>query len=107
MTQHFTIDNFNQEVIEASNEKPVLIDFYADWCGPCRMMAPVLNEFSDHIGDQAIVGKINTEQSPELAHKYGVMSIPTLIIIRNGEEVERLVGVHNVGSLDQIIKEHL
>lgn len=84
-----TAQNFEQEVLQS--DKPVLVDFYADWCGPCKMMAPVIEEIAGETEDVK-VGKLNIDQEMELAQKYGVMSIPTLIVFKNGEEVKRDLG---------------
>ena len=81
-------DNFNE--IKSGN-KPVLIDFYADWCGPCRMMAPVIEEIAKE-SDGVVVGKINVDDEPELAQAFGVMSIPTLVVLKGGVEVTRSTG---------------
>ena len=83
-----TKENFD-EIIK--NDKPVLLDFYADWCGPCRMVAPIVHEIADE-NDNVVVGKINVDNEPELAEKFGVMSIPTLVVMKNGEEVKRATG---------------
>lgn len=93
MVKHFTDDNFASEVLEASKTKPVLVDFFATWCGPCQMQAPILEETATAIGDKAVVGKVNTEEAPKTAGDFGVMSIPTLLIFKDGKEVKRFVGV--------------
>ena len=80
----FTNENFEKEAIEASKEKPVLVDFFASWCGPCKMQGPIVDELESEIADKAVVGKLNTETAQDIAGKYGVMSIPTLIVFRNG-----------------------
>ena len=81
--------NNYDEVI--ANEKPVLIDFYADWCGPCRMVAPIVEEIaSEH--PEYVIGKVNVDQEAELASKYGVFSIPTLVVLRNGKVSRKLSG---------------
>ena len=84
-----TAQNFEQEVLQS--DKPVLIDFYADWCGPCKMMAPVIEEIAGE-ADDVKVGKLNIDNEMEIAQKYGVMSIPTLIVFRDGKEVKRDLG---------------
>ena len=83
-----TKENFD-EIIKS--EKPVLIDFYADWCGPCRMVAPIIHEIAEE-NDNVVVAKINVDNDPELAERFGVMSIPTLVVMKNGEEVSRATG---------------
>ena len=84
-----TAQNFEQEVLQS--DTPVLVDFYADWCGPCKMMAPVIEEIAEE-ADDIKVGKLNIDNEMEIAQKYGVMSIPTLIVFKNGEEVKRDLG---------------
>ena len=87
---NITKDNFESEV--TLSDKPVLIDFWAGWCGPCRMVSPVIEQIAGEI-TTVKVGKINIDEQPELAQKYGIMSIPTLIIFKNGKPVEKSVGV--------------
>lgn len=90
-------ENFEKEVL-GSNE-PVLVDFYADWCGPCKMMAPVVEELAKELQGKAKVGKINVDENQDLAMEYNVMSIPTLIIFKEGKEFKRLVGVRDKNEL--------
>lgn len=90
-------ENFEKEVLN-SNE-PVLVDFYADWCGPCKMMAPVVEELAGELQGKAKVGKINVDENQDLAMEYNVMSIPTLIIFKEGKELKRFVGVKDKNEL--------
>lgn len=75
------------------SEKPVVVDFWAPWCGPCRRLSPVLEEVAAELADQVTVAKLNTDENAETAGKYGIMSIPTLVIFKNGKEVGRTVGL--------------
>jgi len=93
MVKHFTDDNWQTEVIEASQTKPVLVDFFAVWCGPCKMQAPIIEEVDEALGEQAVVGAVNTEEAAKVAEEYGIMSIPTLMIFRQGQPVKTYVGV--------------
>ena len=101
MEKKFTSENFEAEVLKS--EKPVLVDFYADWCGPCKMMAPAVEELANE-QDDVIVGKLNVDFAPELARTYKVFSIPTLILFKNGEAVEKRVGVQSKAELEMLIK---
>ena len=86
---HINIDNFRNEVLDS--EKPVLLDFWAPWCGPCRMVSPIVDEIATERGDIK-VGKINVDEQPELAAQFGVMSIPTLVVMKGGKVVNKMVG---------------
>ena len=91
-----TKQNFETEVIHS--EKTVLLDFWAEWCGPCRMVSPIVDEIAEET-DNLKVGKINVDDEAELAQKFGIMSIPTLILMKNGAEVKRLVGARSKSEL--------
>ena len=84
-------DNFEKEVMEAN--VPVLIDFWASWCGPCRMMSPVIDKISEEMGDKLKVCKVNVDENHELAEKYEIMTIPAFIVIKNGAESGRTIGI--------------
>ena len=86
---HVTTDNFETEVLKAG--QPVLVDFWASWCDPCRMLTPIIEQLAGELTDVK-VGKINVDEEPDLAARYGVMSIPTVIVFKNGEEAARSVG---------------
>lgn len=103
MEKKFTTANFESEVLKAG--KPVLVDFYADWCGPCRMMAPAVEALAEELADIAVVGKLNVDENEEIAMQYGVMSIPTLIVFKNGQPVKKTIGVQAKEVIEQMIKE--
>ena len=90
MLKHLTKADFDAEIENAG--VPVLVDFWAPWCGPCRMIGPVIEELAGQTGDKASVCKVNVDDDPELARRFRVVSIPCVIVFRNGEEAERIVG---------------
>ena len=95
------ITSLNFDEVKAS-DKPVLLDFYADWCGPCRMVAPVLEEIaSEH--PEYVIGKVNVDEEGELAKEFGVMSIPTLVVLKGGEVANRIVGSRNEAQILELL----
>jgi thioredoxin 1 len=102
---HFTKDNFEEEVLKG--EKPVMVDFFAEWCGPCKMAGPVIDELAGEYKGKAVIGKINVDEEQELAQKYGVMSIPTVIIFKDGKELERKMGFPGKEVYQKMIEDHL
>ena len=90
MSHIVTDQNFDDEVLKSKT--PVLVDFFAEWCGPCKMIAPLVDELATEFDGKAKIVKLNVDESMDTSQKYGVMSIPTLIFFKNGEEVDRLVG---------------
>lgn len=95
-----TTQNFEEEVLKS--EKPVLVDFWATWCGPCMRQAPIVEELA---AEGYSVGKVDVDQQPELAGRYGVMSIPTLVVFKGGKEVQRLVGLTAKSDLKRLLDE--
>lgn len=104
MTVVINKDNFE----EVSKNGVVLIDFWAEWCGPCQQMLPILDQFAEQMGDKMTVGKINVDENPELAGQFRVMSIPTLVVLKDGEMVEPpLVGVQTIDKLEEVCGKYL
>lgn len=102
-TQTFTDQNFAQQVLQS--DKPVMVDFWATWCGPCVMAGPVVDELADEYKDKVIVGKLNVDQNQATAQQYGVMSIPTVIMFKEGKEVARKVGFAGKPMYEELIKQ--
>jgi thioredoxin 1 len=97
-----TSTDFDSQVLQGST--PVLVDFYADWCGPCKLAEPVLDELSESYKDKVKIVKLNVDEENALAGKYGVMSIPTTILFRNGQEVDRQIGFGGKQTFENLIK---
>lgn len=104
MTVHFNKEGFDK--VLASGQL-LMVDFWADWCGPCKMLAPVIEGLGDEYEGRAIVGKINVDEEQELAIRYGVMSIPTVIFFKDGEEVARKVGVLPAAQFTEVLDNYL
>jgi thioredoxin 1 len=96
-----TESNFEDEVLKS--ELPVLVDFWADWCGPCKMLAPTIEELATEYKGRAKIGKLNVDQHPAIAEKYGIRSIPTLIFFENGAIVDQAVGVQSKNNLVKML----
>lgn len=94
--------NFEEEVLQS--DKTVLIDFWASWCGPCKMMSPVIDSIAEEMGEEIKVCKINIDEEQNLAIKYNVMSIPTFIVLKNGKEIGRSVGVQDKSEITNMLK---
>lgn len=94
---NLTDANFEAEVLKS--DKPVLVDFFATWCGPCKMQAPIIKELAEEIGEKAKVGKMDVDANPETAGKFNIMSIPTIKIFKDGKELETIAGVQSKDAL--------
>jgi len=97
-----TENNFTTEVA-SHTDTPVLVDFWAAWCGPCRTQLPILEDFDAQCGDKVKVTKCNTDDNQTLAEKFGIMTIPTLLVFQNGTQIAKGVGVHNIAQLKKLV----
>ncbi len=105
MALTITHDNFQKEVMQS--EKPVLLDFWAVWCGPCRMVAPSIDRLSEEYADKAVIGKVNVDEESALAEQFKVMSIPTIYVLKGGQVVERLIGARPYAELAAALDKHI
>ena len=103
------VQHFNQSAFEAAiaGDQPVLVDFWATWCGPCRMIAPVIEQVAAEYEGRVVVGKVDVDEESALAAKFGVMSIPTLIVLKGGKVVEQAVGARGKDAVAAMIERHL
>jgi len=102
---HFTKDNFEKEVLKS--DKPVVVDFFAEWCGPCKMLAPVIEELAQAFEGKAVVGKVDVGKEQQLAQKFGVMSIPTVILFKDGQAVDKQIGFAGKEHYQKMIEKQL
>ena len=102
--QSVTSSTFDQNVL--SSQQPVLVDFWAEWCGPCRMIAPVLDQLAEDYDGRAAIRKVDVDANQDLAARYGIRSIPTLMVFKNGEPVETLTGMQSRSVLDAALQRH-
>ena len=100
-----TKENFASEALQSS--VPVLVDFWAPWCGPCRMIAPAVEEVAEEFEGRAVVGKVDVDEETDIARRYGIMSIPTLIVFKNGKVVEQAVGARGKQDIAEMLERHL
>ena len=98
---------FQREVVDRSAQLPVVVDFWAEWCGPCRTLAPIVETIAEQYGDAARVVKLNVDDNPETAREFGVMSIPTLILFKDGQEKARVVGARGKEAILREIEAHI
>ena len=105
MAFEITDSNFQTEVLDKGGV--TVIDFWAVWCGPCRLIGPIIEDLSEEYKDKALIGKVDVDSNPETAMKYGIRSIPTVLILKDGEEVKRHVGVTTKANLARLIDEQL
>ena len=105
MAVEFTDANFQELVIDS--DKPVLVDFWATWCGPCRAIAPVIEELHNELDGKAVIGKVDVDKNSEAPQKYGVRNIPTLLVFKGGEVVDKVVGNQPKSKLIEILENHM
>ncbi len=101
--QEFTDQNFQSEVLQS--DQPVLVDFWAEWCMPCRMLSPTIDELADQYAGRVVVGKVDTDSNREVSMKYGVTSIPTVMLFQNGEVTKKFVGIAKKNAFEEVLDE--
>ena len=107
MGKALEITDANFAELVGNSDKPVLVDFWAEWCGPCRMVGPVVEELAGDYEDVAVIGKVDVDSNPEISSKFGIRSIPTLLYFKNGEMVDRVVGAVGKATLEQKLQAQL
>ena len=105
MSLEFNDNNFKEEVL--NSDKPVLVDFWAAWCGPCKLLGPTIEELHKEMGDKVKIGKVNVDENQALAAAYGIMSIPTVIILKCGKIVEKFIGMQPKGVYVDALNKHM
>jgi thioredoxin 1 len=105
MAKVFTDSNFSAEVLESNQVS--IVDFWAEWCGPCRVVGPVVEELAKDYDGKAVIGKLNVDENPEVTTKYGIRNIPTILFIKNGEVVDKQVGAAPKSVLENKLKAHM
>lgn len=104
-TKELTNDNFDQ--IVNNTDKPVLVDFWAAWCGPCRMVAPIMEELASEYDGKAVIGKVNVDNEGDLSAKYKIMSIPTVMLFKNGQVVDKIVGARQKSDFSKLLDKNI
>lgn len=101
MTLEITTKNFEETILQS--DKPSMVDFYADWCGPCRIMSPKLDKLGEELGENVIVAKINVDENKEIFKKFKIKALPTIIFFKDGKEIRRATGMKTSGELKEIL----
>ena len=105
MADKFTTENFQTTVLDS--DKPVLVDFWAEWCGPCRMVGPIVEELAGEYEGKAVIGKLNVDENPAIAENYGIRSIPTMLVFKGGEIVDKIVGAVPKTTISGKLEAHM